>query len=133
MLKKYSIALIMISTMAISSPSYALFGHSSVKSQVKENTAEIERVDQEDHRAVSGTFDSDNGSLTINTNDMDGGMPRSFVVDGFNDKSDANKGAIDALSNRIEQVGKEDMRVKGGTLSGGTLTLNVRRSRSFWN
>ena len=83
----------------------------------------IEQVNQEDHRAVGGSLN--NGTLTINTEDMDGGSKRTFTVDGdFNAESKANQLDIETNRSRIEQVNLEDQRLKDGEVNAnGDLVL----------
>jgi hypothetical protein len=83
----------------------------------------IEQVNQEDHRAVGGSLN--NGTLTINTEDMDGGSKRTFTVDGdFNAESKANQLDIETNRSRIEQVNHEDQRLKDGEVNAnGDLVL----------
>ena len=89
---------------------------------INTNKDRIEQVDQEDHRAVAGSYDS--GKLTINTQDMDGGSKRTFEVTGFDTASNTNKTKIDINSARIEQVNLEDQRLKDGEVNAaGDLVL----------
>ena len=66
---------------------------------IKTNKDRIEQVDQEDHRAVGGSYDS--GKLTINTEDMDGGSKRTFEITGLDAESKANTTAISNVNNRV--------------------------------
>ena len=66
---------------------------------INTNKDRIEQVDQEDHRAVGGSYDS--GKLTINTQDMDGGSKRTFEVTGFDAESKANTTAISNVNNKV--------------------------------
>ena len=66
---------------------------------IKTNKDRIEQVDQEDHRAVGGTYNS--GKLTINTEDMDGGSKRTFEITGLDAESKANATAISNVNNSV--------------------------------
>lgn len=135
-LKKYLIALTMISAMAISSPTYAFcfFNCDGDNSeQIEENAERIEQVNKEDMRVKNGTVSGDNLSLRVEDEAKTQGRDEIYGEDVNIDVSSlnqseevvSNKSDIDANAARIEQVNKEDMRVKSGELNDGTLTLRV--------
>lgn len=135
-LKKYLIALTMISAMAISSPTYAFcfFNCDGDNSeQIEENAERIEQVNKEDMRVKNGTASGDNLSLRVEDEAKTQGRDEIYGEDVNIDVSSlnqseevvSNKSDIDANAARIEQVNKEDMRVKSGELNDGTLTLRV--------
>jgi len=82
---------------------------------INTNKDRIEQVDQEDHRAVGGSYDS--GKLTINTQDMDGGSKRTFEVTGFDAESKANTTAISNVHNKVtnntQNIAATNQRIDG--------------------
>ena len=88
---------------------------SATRGSVERVSDRVEQVDQEDHRAVGGSYDS--GKLTINTQDMDGGSKRTFEVTGFDAESKANTTAISNVHNKVtnntQNIAATNQRIDG--------------------
>ena len=72
-------AIILVAALAVSVQAQAGGGKKATKAEVNDLRNEIRRVDNEDHRVVSGELDGD--TLTFTSRDYDGGSVRTFDVD----------------------------------------------------
>lgn len=69
--------------------------HKDQGAMIQNNTSEIYRVDQEDHRVVDASVNSE-GKLVLHSQDMDGGTKRNLTTGVQIEGKDGQKGATGA-------------------------------------